>query len=277
MSINLFQFKLLFIFFSIYFFNNILSQQKHFDISCYESKIHVSTNKGDNNKIFAEKIPVITYHRIVNDWEKKKEIRHSSLSISRSTFKKQMKWLKMRKYLTLNCSEFYLWHQRKVELPKKSVLITFDGGTIGQVKYAMPILKKYNMKGTFFIIGNLTYNNRKGIINYKKMHEIEKLYPIFEFQSHTFSLHIHLRKDVYKKTLKDALIQKKYYDFKYLAYPYGFYTSDMVKSYNNSGIKMAFTYGKNRFATRKQDIFRIRRIKVNARESFSKFTRWFID
>jgi peptidoglycan/xylan/chitin deacetylase (PgdA/CDA1 family) len=261
----------------MYFLINVISQKKQYNITSYENIIHASNSKTEINNLFAEKIPVITYHRIVNDWEKKKEIRHSSLSISRSAFKNQMKWLKKRKYLTLNCSEFYLWHQKKIEFPKKSVLITFDDGTIGQAKYAMPILKKYNMKGTSFIIGNLTYNNRKAVISYKKMREIEKLYPNFEFQSHTFSLHIYLKKDVYNKTLKDALIQKRYYDFKYLAYPFGFFTSDMVKAYNDSGIKMGFTYGKNAFATREQDIFRIRRIKVNSRESFAKFARWFID
>ena len=192
--------------------------------------------------------------------------------MSRSAFKNQMKWLKKRKY----CKEFYLWHQRKIKLPKKSVLITFDGGSIGQYKFALPILKKYNMKGTTFIIGKLTYNNKQGIINYNEIKKIKKLYPNFEFQSHTFDLHIHLNKDVYSKTFKDAQIQKKYYNFQYLAYPYGLFTSNMIKAYKDSGILMAFTYGKNRFATRKQDIFRIRRIKVNAREPFSKFTRWFL-
>ena len=91
-----------------------------------------------------EKIPVLTYHRIVNDWEKKKVIyRHSSLALSRSIFKMEMKYLKKKRYKTLNCKELFLWHEGKIKLPKKSVLITFDGGSIGQEKYAMPILNKY--------------------------------------------------------------------------------------------------------------------------------------
>lgn len=238
----------------------------------------LKNNKENYLNNEAKRIAVLTYHRIVNDWEKKKkEYRQSSLILSRSIFKQQMKWLKKRGYKTISCEEFYFWHQGKNILPKKSVLITFDGGTIGQAKYGMHILKKYNMKGTSFIIGNLTYNNKKGIISYIKMNKIKKLYPNFEFQSHTFDLHFHLTKNVYNKTKKDALTQKHYYDFKYLAYPYGFFSRDMIKAYRDTGIKMAFTYGKNRFATRLQDIYRIRRIKVNARESFSHFTRWFTD
>ena len=49
----------------------------------------------------------------------------------------------------------------------------------------------------------------------------------------------------------------------------------MRKAYAESGIKVAFTYGKNGYATKKQNILQIRRIKVNAREGFGKFTRWF--
>jgi len=51
-------------------------------------------------------------------------------------------------------------------LPKKSILITFEEGFIGQEKYAMPILNKYKLKATTFIIGKLTYNNAKGIFKY---------------------------------------------------------------------------------------------------------------
>ena len=133
------------------------------------------------------------------------------------------------------------------------------------------------MKGTSFIIGKLTYNNRKGIINYKEMNNIVKLYPYFEFQSHTFDLHIRFTKDVYNKTFKDALIQKKYYNFQFLAYPYGIFTSEMIQAYKDNGIKMAFTYGKNGYVTRNQDIFKLRRIKIHSNKPFSKFKKWFLD
>ena len=221
-------------------------------------------------------IPVLTYHRIVNDWVKKNfKYRYSSLALSRSTFKLQMKYLKKEGYKTLNCTELYLWHEGKIKLPKKSVLITFDGGSIGQEKYAMPILNKYNMKGTIFIIGIKTYNNKKGIIKYSSLPKLRKLYPYIDFESHTFNLHVHLRKDIYNKTYKDAIKQNRYFNFSFLAYPYGDFSSEMIRAYKDIGIKMAFTYGKNKYATRRQNLYSIRRIKVNANEGFSKFVRWF--
>lgn len=271
---------LLLITYLIFILINEFSELTYYDIGSFENtnfKRKYPTRIVMENDI-AKQIPVLTYHMIVYDWEKKKKKnREDCIVLSLSSFKKQMKWLKKRKYFTLNCKELYLWHQGKIILPKKSVLITFDGGSIGQAKFSMPILKKYNMKGTIFIIGNLTYNNKKGIINYNQINKIRKNYPNFEFQSHTFDLHIHLTKNVYNKVLKDALLQKKYYNFQYIAYPFGDYTSEMIKAYNDSGIKMAFTYGKNGYATREQDIFKIRRIKVYSTESFSKFTSWFLD
>jgi len=163
-------------------------------------------------------------------------------------------------------------------VPKKSVLITFDDGTIEQEKYAMPILNKLSMKGTSFILGKRTYNNDKGYINYKRMPLLKKLYPNYDFQSHTFDLHFRLKKnkkDIYNISFNDAVKQNLYFNFTYLAYPYGRFTSEMIKAYKDVGIKMAFIYGKNGYANRTQNIYMIRRIKIYSDEDFYKFTSWF--
>lgn len=46
----------------------------------------------------------------------------------------------------------------KVELNDEYVAFTFDDGTIDHYKYVYPILKKYNVKGIFFICSNI-FNN----------------------------------------------------------------------------------------------------------------------
>lgn len=229
--------------------------------------------KGKN----AKRIPVITYHNVLSDAEKRKpKNRYSSLSVSKSTFKSQMKWLHKNGYRTINCEELYLWHKGKIKLPKKSVLITFDDGLKGVADNALPVLKKYDMKGTSFIIGHSTLKHYRYSISYDRMQKIQEEYPDLEFQSHTFHLHKRFaRKGDYKVVLKDAAKQNKYYDFEFLAYPFGRYTDGMIKAYKKRGIKMAFTYGTNSYATRKQSLYKIRRIKISGNESFSQFRRWF--
>jgi hypothetical protein len=242
------------------------------------NKISNFLKEKESKSNYAEKIPVITYHMIISDSEKKlKKNYNESLCVSKTTFTQQMKWLYERGYKTLNCQELYLWHQRKIELPKKSLLITFDGGSIGQEKYAMPILKQYKMKGVTFILGVFALRNKKGKIKYKSIKKLRKLYPNFDFQSHTYNLHRKFKKNDYILTIKDAKMQKKYFKFFFLAYPFGIYSSGMIKAYKESGIKMAFTYGMNDYATRNQDIYKIKRIKISGNESFSYFVRWFKD
>lgn len=222
--------------------------------------------KGKN----AEKIPVITYH---NFSEKKTG---STLYITKKEFDKQMKWLKKKGYRTINCEELYLWYKGDIKLPKKTVLITIDDGKSNVLKYALPVLKKYDLKATSFIIGGNTYKNKKGFIKYKKMLKTQEEYPNLEFQSHTYRLHKHFSSEGdYEIVLKDANKQQSIYGFDYLAYPYGRYTPGMIKAYKKAGIKLAFTYGSNGYATRKQNIYKIRRIKISGTGTFAQFKNWF--
>ena len=225
----------------------------------------------------AKKIPVLTYHMVCTDSQRNSKYKNSSLAVSKSDFKKQMKWLKDNGYRTITCEELYQWYKGEIKLPKKSVLITFDDGAKNVAENAMPILKKYKLKATVFIVGTRTWNNKSGTIGLKKMKKLMKEYPNIEFQSHTYSLHKEVKKKgAYDIVYKDAKKQYKRFGFEYLAYPYGNYNSEMIKAYKAEGsIKMAFTYGHNDYATRDQGIYKLRRIKIDANDGFSKFTRWF--
>lgn len=231
------------------------------------------TYHGTNTK----KIPVITYHRVVSDAQKRKgKARGSSLYISQSNFRKQMKWLHKKGYRTINCQELCLWYDGKIRLPKKTVLITFDDSRACLPKYAYPVLKEFNMKGTVFTIGHGVVNNDKGSIKKKNLPKLLKNYPNIEYQSHTYALHKHYsNKGVYARVKKDATKQKKYFRFDYIAYPYGYNTKAMRKAYKDSGMKLGFSYGSNGYATRSQGRYQIRRIKIYGNGSMAAFRNWF--
>lgn len=231
------------------------------------------TYKGRN----ARRIPVITYHRVVSDAQKRKgSIRGNNLYISQSNFSKQMKWLSRNGYRTISCQEFLLWFDGKIKLPKKSVLITFDDSRACLPKYAYPALKKYGLKATVFTIGHGVVNNEKGSIKKKDLKRLIKKYPNIEYQSHTYALHKHYStRGMYKRIKKDAAKQAKYFAFDYIAYPYGYSTGEMRKAYKDAGMKMGFSYGDFGYATRSQKRYQIRRIKIYGNGSMSQFTRWF--
>ena len=228
--------------------------------------------KGTN----AKKIPVITYHLVVADRVKNGEGRGSSLVVGRSRFDEQMKWLNDRNYRTINCEEFYLWYTGKIKLPPKTVLVTFDDGFDCIRTQALPVLRKYDMKGTSFVVGKYAVNNYRKMMSYDDVQRLRESQDLLEFQSHTYSLHTRRgATSGYARVKRDALKQKKKFDFEYLAYPYGTNNKEMRRAYKDTGIKLAFTYGNSGYATRDQDIYQIRRIKIYGNGSMADFKRWF--
>ena len=258
-----------------------------------ENRVLLPTNAQKNpvyNGKNATRIPIITYHRVVSAKEKKnKKIKKNSLFISVAVFNKQMRWLHKHKYRTISTQEFYDWYTGKIKLPKKSVLITFDDGSYSVIKYALPVLKKYKMKATFFMIGanTGTYTNATSVngsyhcAGLDVINQTIKTYPNFEFQSHTYNMHrmingkAALHTTSYAAQKKDFMTMYNKYGYTFLAYPYGRYSQNSINAARNSNVKMAFTYGKNAFATRGQNRYAISRIKINGNQSMKKFYKWF--
>ena len=243
-----------------------------------DSTLSVSANSG-RRKYNATKIPVLTYHRIYSDKVKNsKRYRSDRYSISVSTFNKQMKWLKSKGYRTLSCDEFYKWKCGTLRLPGRSVLITIDDGHARSIENMATVLEKYGFKGTAFIIGRPSYLNDSYYISYNRIKEMQREGAPVEFQSHTYNLHNlnAYKRSSYKKFLQDAARQKKLYGFIYIAYPHGRYSTKMIKAYKKSGIRMGFLFGKgkNGYATRKQNIYKIKRVEVSSSMSMSRFKKW---
>lgn len=227
----------------------------------------------------ATRIPVLTYHRILADNVKKSPVyKKDRYALAVSEFNKQMKWLKKKHYKAITCEELYFWHTGKLILPKRSVLITIDDGHGTSIENAITVLNRYGLKATAFIEGKPSYDsNGSYYITYSRIKEIQKKYPnTISFQSHTYNLHRPnaFQTETYQSVVADAAQQKEVYGFSYLAYPHGKHSPQMISAYKNSGIKMAFLFGKSGYATRKQDLFQMKRIEVTGNMKLRKFKRW---
>lgn len=86
-------------------------------------------------------IPVLMYHH-VNELS-------DSFTISPDDFQTQMEYLARKNYQTLFLNEL-ISSLKKGE--GKKIAITFDDGYLDNWVYAYPILKKYNLKATIFVI-----------------------------------------------------------------------------------------------------------------------------
>jgi peptidoglycan/xylan/chitin deacetylase (PgdA/CDA1 family) len=77
------------------------------------------------------------------------------IATSTVAFEEQMKELQKQGYVPISMEDLYAARTSGKKLAPKSVLITFDDGYLGQFLHALPILKKYQMKATFFVATDL--------------------------------------------------------------------------------------------------------------------------
>lgn len=227
----------------------------------------------------AKKIPVLGYHKVVSDEDKNSPaLIDDRYSISLSKFTEQMEYLSQKQYTAITCKQLYQWHQKKRELPERSVLITFDDGYSVTLDNAVPVLERFGLRGTVFVIGKKTYeSDGTTYITMDRIQEVKKNHKCIEFQSHTWDLHNAERYSTSAKTFKkDAKKQIKVYGFYYVAYPHGYGSKVMVKAYRECGIKLGFTFGEgiNGYATRKQNRLKLRRIGVTGFMEMDEFMKW---
>lgn len=219
-------------------------------------------NKNLNHSLF-KSIPVLMYHCIDKDvWGT------PSMFVAPSEFQKQMAYLKNNGYTTITFRD--LEHINQIPKP---IIITFDDGYKDNYTYAYPILKKYNMKATIFIIVNSLGKGRSLNID-----EIHKMEGTIDFQSHTIN-HSRLGKLGEKNVDYEVSESKKQLEkitgqnIFVIAYPYGSYNSQTIET-----VKKYYKYGltvRHGFFIDKQGYndYQIDRLAVTNKTTLSSFIK----
>ena len=87
------------------------------------------------------KLPILMYHHVTTEKGK-------GLTISIENLEKQFKHLAENGYKTYHFKEL----SKLKTLPNaQNIIITFDDGYVSQMELALPLLKKYKLKATFFV------------------------------------------------------------------------------------------------------------------------------
>ena len=181
------------------------------------------------------------------------------------------------KYLTENNYYFPTWDevQNYVNgtscLPEHSIVITVDDGDKTFFDLAVPVIQKYNVKVTAFVVTSWIENQ-----DYLKQFDSTKI----NFQSHSHDMH-KSGSDGKGKFLtlseNDALADlKASKDFignaTVFCYPFGHFNEKCEKTLEKAGYTMAFTtaYGRVRPGDKLYELSRIRMSKGDSLESFTK-------
>lgn len=113
--------------------------------------------------------PILMYHYI-ND----EEPHRSKLGVSPATFEKQMRFLRRHNYNVITLEELANLIAGKNKIPRKTVAITFDDGYLDNYTNAYPVLKKYNIPATIFVVIN-RIGKRLGGDDYMSWQQIKDL------------------------------------------------------------------------------------------------------
>jgi peptidoglycan/xylan/chitin deacetylase (PgdA/CDA1 family) len=203
-------------------------------------------------------IPILCYHHICDDNPSKNPI-----IITNELFTSHLQSLKDNGYTTLTISELnnYLFNNKPI--PEKSVMITFDDGYNDNYSNAFPILKKFNMNATIFVISALVDTD-----SYMTSPQVKELsdYGI-DIQSHTAN-HADLLTLSYEDQLKEFADSKATLEkltekpINSIAYPLGHFNEDSKKAALESGYSMGFTIDRG-YADRSDSPFQLNRVCVD--------------
>lgn len=196
----------------------------------------------------AKDVPVFMYHYFYSKANNENAENGNWLEVN--DFEDQLKYLKDHDYQTVYMQDLEYFLDGKIRLPKKTVSLTIDDGTKSIYPYAYPLLKKYDMKATMFLITN-KFKNDTLPDTFKEMQENG-----MELQSHSYAMHTGGCDGGHGGALRcvdlDTGIKDTKKSFSIIGggfvycYPYGDVTESALEIMKNSGVRMAFTtnYGK---------------------------------
>ena len=206
-----------------------------------------------NNK----SVPVLMYHSIRTQ-------KNNPYMVSPARFDKDMQYIHDNGFTTLSTEELYDFMVYNKPIPKKSILITFDDGYEDNYTNAFPILKKYNIKATIFIITDYV-DKGKQYLSSAQLKEMES--NGIDIESHTYR-HDKLATYDYYEQLNTLKASKEFIEktldkkVNFISYPFGSYNIDTLKALKEAGYEMAFTTD-GRWANKSNGILTLNRVFIS--------------
>lgn len=143
-----------------------------------ESSITRTVHVVDDMDVDDDGISVLMYHYVYD--EGKPPAKMDANYISSTKLEAELKWLSDNGYYYPSFAELRAYLEGTHSLPKKSVVLTFDDGEQGFLDYGTPLLNKYHVPATSYIIGS-DPNFTEKVSTYMSEY--------VSFQSHTYDLH----------------------------------------------------------------------------------------
>ncbi len=143
-----------------------------------EASITRTVHVVDDMDVDDDGISVLMYHYVYDEGNPPAKM--DANYISSTKLEAELKWLSDNGYYYPSFAELRAYLEGTHSLPKKSVVLTFDDGEQGFLDYGTPLLNKYHVPATSYIIGS-DPNFTEKVSTYMSEY--------VSFQSHTYDLH----------------------------------------------------------------------------------------
>lgn len=194
----------------------------------------------------AEDVPVLMYHYVYTEDDAPAELNGNYILDTKLA--EQCAYLRDNDYYFPSYQELRAWVDGDHTLPAKSVVLTFDDGEIGFLRYGIPVLEEYEVPATSFVVAKDAAQN---VIDYAS--------PFVQFESHSYNMHRAGGGNIGKGGVIHALDQQEIYDdimasnevtggegAVALAYPFGDNNETAWAALEDAGILCAFTVKNDR-------------------------------
>lgn len=199
-------------------------------------------------------VPVLMYHSVST-------VPDDPYCITAAQFEEEMAYLASQGYTALTMEQFYNGLKGSAALPEKPVLITFDDGYADNYDTAWPILARYNLCATFFIITEF----RDG--NYLSWEQIRILKGEGnDIGSHTLHHEVLSQLSAAEQAAeirdsKQILEEQLKTEITAFSYPYGKWDDTSLGLLKDAGYTVAFTTNKGKVRAG-DDAYQLNRIFV---------------
>lgn len=245
----------------------LMSKQPVLDIELSATSTNWTIPSTQLNQTHHIYVPILCYH-VLSDG------RADTLYTPYWQFEAHLKAIKQHGYNPITPQQLYEAYYLKKPLPKKPILITFDDGYYDNYSYGYPLLKKYDMQATIFLITK----NIAPVENIEltpglprlSWENVKAMSSHVTFQNHTYNSHNQTKNKlgyltgmiatpmkingkfetakqqydrVYADVQKseDLLKQHLGYGSYIFSYPYGAHNQTTIKTLKNSQIPLAVT------------------------------------
>lgn len=201
-------------------------------------------------------IPILMYHHI-REYSSEEDKIGTNLSVSPSSFSNQLDKIKDLGYTAITFEDI-----ANENIPTKPIILTFDDGYHNFIDYALPELKKREMKAVLYVISN--YLGKESYVSKEEIKILSR--NNIEIGAHTKShpdltkispenaaLEIGESKEIIEQTIGKNIIS--------FCYPAGKFNPDIESAVEKAGFKYGVTT-KNGIATTNEP-FSLSRYRIN--------------